>query len=159
MGIILESFMKPLALAVLLASLSFSAYADEQAMAEARANSFKVFDADGDGKASAAELVAGAKSVFDAMDADSSGSGSLEEFQAVSLGYQTLAEKDGKTDAYKAARAEIFARFDADGDKQLSEAEVVSGVLEDYFTAAGASVTLENYGSSMFISKMEKSLK
>ena len=62
-------------------------------------------------------------------------------------------------DAYKAARAGIFARFDANGDKQLTESEVISGVLEDYFTAAGAGVTLEQYRSSMFITKMEQSLK
>ena len=153
--------MKPLTLAVLLASMSFSAsaLADEKGVSDARASSFKAFDADGDGKASAAEIVAGTKSVFAALDADSSGGASLEEFQAVSLGYLTLAEKDGKMDAYKAARAEIFASFDANGDKQLNESEVISGVLEDYFTAAGASVTLENYGLSMFISKMEQSLK
>ena len=151
--------MKKTAFVLALALLSFPAAADEQGVAEARAASFKAFDADGDGKASAAELVAGTKSVFSALDADSSGSASLEEFQAVSLGYLTLAEKDGKTDAYKAARAEIFARFDTNDDKQLNESEVIAGVLEDYFTAAGASVTFENYGSSMFISKMEQSLK
>lgn len=156
--------MKAVFLTILAGSLLTAATAAAQdRLAEeilaARAESFKVFDTDASGKADIAEILAGAKSIFAALDADGNGSASPDEFQVISMGFEPLAESNSQKAAYGTARAAIFARWDANADGQLSEAEATAAVLAELLSAANASVTNEQYGSAAFIADMETSLK
>ena len=139
-----------------------SAYAQEQLAADldsANAESFKVFDADADGKATPAEIVAGAKTVFNALDANSDGAADEGEFQVFSMGYEPLAQQLIRGAEYKAARTAIFTRWDMNGDKQLSEAEVAASLMLETMTAAKAAIDLPTYATAQFIAEMSASLK
>ena len=139
-----------------------SAYAQEQLAADldsANAESFKVFDADADGKATPAEIIAGAKTVFTALDANSDGAADEGEFQVFSMGYEPLAQQLIRGAEYKAARTAIFTRWDMNGDKQLSEAEIATSLLAETMSAANASVDLPAYATAQFIAEMGASLK
>jgi hypothetical protein len=121
--------------------------------------SFAVFDANGDGKADVAEIFAGAKSVFAALDADGSGGADAREFQLFSMGLATLARTKSQKAVFQIQRNAIFARWDANADGQLSEAEVTLALAGELFTAAEASVSGEQYGKAAFISDMETALR
>lgn len=121
--------------------------------------SFQVFDINGDGKADAPEIFAGAKSVFAALDADGSGAADAGEFQVFSMGLATLAETKSQKAAYQIQRAAIFKRWDANADGQLSEAEVSLALANELFTVAEASISAEQYGKAAFITDMQSALR
>jgi hypothetical protein len=159
-----EIKMKPAVLVALTGSLFFATSALAQsrlddAIGQSRAESFKVFDLDGNGTADIKEVLAGTKSVFTALDADGNGSASLDEFQVFSMGYEPLAETNTQKTAYDTARGTIFTRWDTNADQQLTESEVTTAVLVELLTAANANLTGQQYGSAAFIAEMEASLK
>jgi EF hand len=121
--------------------------------------SFAVFDANSDGSADVAEVIAGAKSVFAALDADGSGAAGAEEFQVFSMGLATLAETKSQKAAYQIQRLAIFTRWDANADGQLTEQEVTLALVSELFTAAEASVSSGQYGKAAFITDMEAALR
>ncbi len=121
--------------------------------------SFAVFDANGDGAADTAEVIAGAKSVFTALDADGSGAADAAEFQLFSMGLATLAETKSQKAAYQIQRTVIFTRWDTNVDGQLTEQEVTLALVSELFTAAGASVSSEQYGKAAFIAEMGGALR
>jgi EF hand len=121
--------------------------------------SFAVFDANADGKADVNEVIAGAKSVFAALDADGSGAAGAEEFQVFSMGLATLAETKSQKAAYQIQRLAIFTRWDTNADGQLSEQEVTLALAGELFMAAEASVSSDQYGKAAFITEMEGALR
>jgi EF hand len=128
-------------------------------IAEALVASFQVFDTNGDAKADVAEIFAGAKSVFTALDADGSGAADQGEFQVFSMGLAPLAETNSQKAAYQIQRAAIFKRWDVNADGQLTEAEVTLALASELFTAAEASVSADQYGRAAFIAEMGTALK
>ena len=128
-------------------------------VAEALTTSFGVFDTNGDGRADVAEVLAGAKAVFTALDADGGGAAGTEAFQAFSMGLAALAETKSQKAAYQIQRAAIFKRWDANADGQLSEQEITLALLSELFTAAEASVSGGQYGKAAFITEMEEALR
>jgi EF hand len=121
--------------------------------------SFAVFDANGDGSADVTEVIAGAKSVFAALDGDGSGAAGAEEFQVFSMGLATLAETKSQKAAYQIQRLAIFTRWDANADGQLTEQEVTLALVGELFTAAEASVSSGQYGKAAFITEMSAALR
>lgn len=144
---------------ILLAVSAIAASVSEADIATAETTSFKVFDTNADGKISAAEIAAGAAQVFAALDADSSGTASPEEFQTFNLGFAPLAETAGQGDKYKAARDAIFTRWDMNGDKQLAQSEVVASMLLEGMAAANAGIDQATFGNSQFMTEMKATLK
>ncbi|MDB6126710.1 MAG: Calcium-binding EF-hand-containing protein [Verrucomicrobia bacterium] len=111
---------------------------------------FKMMDTDGDGRVSRAEHAAGAKQMFDKMDANHDGYVTAEEMQAYhdqkadmrgpdmnkSI-EMTASEKikmidqdgDGRisADEHAAGSEKMFNQMDTDGDGYLSKAEMAAG--------------------------------
>lgn len=136
-----------------------AAGASDADIATVEATSFKVFDSDGDGKASAAEIAANAGQVFAALDADSSGGASIDEFQTFNMGFAPLAETMARGDQYSAARSAIFTRWDMNGDKQLAQSEIVASMLLEGMAAANAGMDQASFSSSQFMMEMKAVLK
>jgi EF hand len=144
---------------MLFAATAMAADVSDTDIAGAEATGFKVFDINADGKISAAEIAASATQVFTALDADSTGTASAEEFQTFNLGFAPLAETAGRGEQYKAAREAIFARWDMNGDKQLAQSEMVASMLLEGMAAANAGMDQVTFGSSQFMSEMKAALK
>ena len=147
------------ACALFLASQAFGQELLDEDILGAQAASFKVFDADQDGKATAAEVAAGAKSIFAALDPDGDGAVTQNEFGEFSMGFAPLAEQLLRRDEYRAARNVIFTRWDMNADTQLSQAEITAALLEEVYTASEAAADQEAYAKSRFIAEMGAALR
>ena len=123
----------------------------------AQAESFKFFDADADGKVSVKEILAGAKTILTALDADGNGGVNVVEFVVFSMGFETLAETNTQKAAYKAARSVIFTRWDMNGDLQLVESEIATALLSERF--AGVNATAATYGSTASVAEFQAALR
>lgn len=94
----------------------------------------EAIDENGDGRISKAEAAANAEAVFAAMDADSNGRLTRDEYMAVRMGAQQGWNKarQAERQAQKEAR---FAPMDTDHDGTVSAAEFAAGAAAR-FTAA-----------------------
>jgi EF hand len=148
-----------LACATLFASAAFGqAFLDEDILS-AQTASFAVFDANGDGKAEAFEIAAGAKEVFAALDTDAGGIVTPDEFQAFSMGLQPLADRILRRDEYAQARAAIFARWDANADQQLIQPEVTAALLEEALASLESGLDQPGFAKLRFMAEMEAVLR
>ncbi len=97
---------------------------------------FADIDANGDGLVSRAEATSNAESVFNAMDADTNGKLTKDEYMSVRMGQQNGANTamQAQRQAEKEAR---FAPMDTNGDGQVSLEEFVAGAA-NRFKAADA---------------------
>lgn len=123
----------------------------------AQAESFKFFDVDADGKVNAKEVLAGAKTILTALDADENGGASVEEFVVFSMGFEALAETNTQKAAYHAARLVIFTRWDMNGDLQLVESEIAAALLGELFV--GVNTTEATYGNTASVAELQAALK
>lgn len=99
---------------------------------------FESIDTNGDGRVSKAEMTAWAEGVFGAMDSDSNGSLTLEEYMAVRMGPGAGGASGNKAReaTMQAAKAERFKRMDTDHNGTVSHAEFMANA-EARFAAAG----------------------
>jgi hypothetical protein len=98
---------------------------------------FKLMDTNGNGTLSKSELNEWATGVFGAMDSDSNGKLTSEEYMTVRMGPGASAQggNTARQEQMQAAKAKRFHVMDADGDGLLTEAEFMQG-QNARFTAA-----------------------
>ncbi len=98
---------------------------------------FEFMDSDGNGRLSRAEVDAWAEGVFSAMDSNSDGKLTLEEYMAVRMGPGASGAGNAKRQAQmQTAKADRFKTMDANHDGTVSHDEFMAGA-HARFTAAG----------------------
>ncbi len=95
---------------------------------------FKAIDENADGAISQAENTAQAGQVFDAMDVDSNGKVTREEYMALRLGTQRGWNK-ARQDSRQASKAGRYAAMDANDDGTLDRTEFVAGAAARFRAA------------------------
>lgn len=71
-------------------------------------------------------------SVFSSMDYDDSSKLTYQEFAAWDPGFSSIAEEEGKSEAYTTATKIVFAFWDRNGDGEISEAEMRFAMNADF---------------------------
>ena len=160
--------LKRVFIAALLATqciVASAAHADKASEIEAVVEQgFRAFDLNGDGTIRPNEAVAQGTQIFLAMDANSDGVVSVEEFQKFSMGFGPLAEKFAAKAKYDATRAAIFKRWAA-GKARMTKAEMIAGMRNEFARAASKQnavltrIDMADFKKVRFITEMSDSLK
>lgn len=70
--------------------------------------------------------------VFSSMDYDDSSKLTYQEFSAWDPGFSSIAEEEGKSEAYTTATKIVFAFWDRNGDGEITEAEMRFAMNADF---------------------------
>ncbi|MCD2171666.1 EF-hand domain-containing protein [Rhizobium sp. C4] len=99
---------------------------------------FKTMDTDGNGRLSLAEVDAWAEGVFGAMDSNSDGKLTLEEYMAVRMGPGASGTGNAKRQAQmQTSKAGRFKTMDTDHDGMVSHDEFIAAAHARFNAAGG----------------------
>lgn len=124
-----------LAIAIGTTTCSFAQIAnaeDKPAGRMAAELTFGSIDTAGKGYVHQGDLEQFRSSVFSGMDYDDNGKLTYEEFSAWDPGFSSIAKEAGRSDAYTTASKIVFAFWDRDGDREISEAEMRFAMSADF---------------------------
>lgn len=93
---------------------------------------FGAIDTAGKGYIHQGDLEAFRASVFTSMDYDDSGKLTYQEFASWDPGFSSIAEEEGKSDAYTTATKIVFAFWDRDGNGEINESEMRFAMNADF---------------------------
>ena len=93
---------------------------------------FKSMDTSDLGEIHLGEIEEFRDSVFAGMDYDQNGKVTYEEFSSWDLGFRFVAEEVGRAEAYTTASKIVFAFWDRDGDRELTETEMRFAMSSDF---------------------------
>lgn len=93
---------------------------------------FDAIDTAGKGYIHQGDLEEFRSNVFSSMDYDDSGKLTYQEFTAWDPGFSSIAEEDGKSEAYTTATKIVFAFWDRDGNGEINEAEMRFAMNADF---------------------------
>ncbi|MEM0898401.1 MAG: signal transduction protein [Pseudomonadota bacterium] len=85
-----------------------------------------------DGNVDLGEFVAFGKTVFTSMDTDENASISFAEYGEWDPGFEVLAEEAGREDEFETAKKILFAFWDRDGSKTISQQEFHQAMTVDF---------------------------
>ena len=118
--------------ALALASLSHSAFGEQNEGRRLATLAFKSTDLNSDGVILLGEYRTHAGYVFVGMDEDENDSLTMEEFGFWGFGMLGIAEQSGRTQAYETARKVVFDLWDRSFDWEVSFREFNNGITDDF---------------------------
>lgn len=108
---------------------------DPYAGVEVLRGMFKSIDYNRDGRISAREFQVFVDLAFVSMDTNGDSRVSREEFMAWDPGFASVAQERGKTQAFEAAKLEMFRVWDRKGDGSVDESEMSVNAAHDFVGA------------------------